>query len=454
MNNGKALEKTEKVRFFWSFNIFIQFKNSDGMATSSVIVLSGQNYGFQKKPCVNERSCSGLISEPVSLKRKHDDMTLLRKHAFKYEYTMQIETNNVKVTDDLASLLRNNDRLWAICEHLMNQNRRRQYFDFDIPYEQSVLTFSFEFIMSEIEHKKDVIRDIYKDIISYELDLKCAQRVNPINNKLSLHIIVKNVVSTPQSMIELIVKDNAHLKDTEHLDLSVYKELGRAQKFRCVNTCKNAQEDKQYYLQPLDDDLEGYCIQVHPDTPCSYEYTSQAKFEKKKRIINKKTGEEEITYKHVYNLKECQFYISVFKNEVQTNEKLRIMSEDYSEWIRVLIALYTAGASIELARSFSMLSSKHNDYELQRKWNSFKHYEKHGTSLKTLLSEIELKGDHPTFTPHIVRGDEWINNIIDDVLEHKTVALRATYGMGKTFGGLTPLVQYLLTEGFVTSYVL
>ena len=102
----KALEKIEKVRFFWSFNIFIQFKNSDGMATSSVIVLSGQNYGFQKKPCVNERSCSGLISEPVSLKRKHDDMTLLRKHAFKYEYTMQIETNNVKVTDDLASLLK------------------------------------------------------------------------------------------------------------------------------------------------------------------------------------------------------------------------------------------------------------------------------------------------------------------------------------------------------------
>ena len=93
------------------------------------------------------------------------------------------------------------------------------------------------------------------------------------------------------------------------------------------------------------------------------------------------------------------------------------MSEDYSEWIRVLIALYTAGASIELARSFSMLSSKHNDYELQRKWNSFKHYEKHGTSLKTLLSEIKLKGDHPTFTPHIVRGDEWISNIIDNVLE-------------------------------------
>ena len=66
---------------------------------------------------------------------------------------MQIETNNVKVTDDLASVLRNNIRLWAICEHLMNQNRRRQYFDFDIPYEDSVLTFSFEFIMSEIEHK-------------------------------------------------------------------------------------------------------------------------------------------------------------------------------------------------------------------------------------------------------------------------------------------------------------
>ena len=55
------------------------------------------------------------------------------------------------------------------------------------------------------------------------------------------------------------------------------------------------QEDKQYYLQPLDDDLEGYCIQVDPDIPCSYEYISQAKFEKKKRIINKKTGEEEIT---------------------------------------------------------------------------------------------------------------------------------------------------------------
>ena len=53
-------------------------------------------------------------------------MTLLRKHAFKYEYTMQVETNNVKVTDDLASLLRNNTKLWAICEHLMNQNRRRQ----------------------------------------------------------------------------------------------------------------------------------------------------------------------------------------------------------------------------------------------------------------------------------------------------------------------------------------
>ena len=79
-------------------------------------------------------------------------MTLLRKHAFKYKYTMQIETNNVKVTDDLASVLQNTIRLCAICEHLMDLNRCRQYFDFDTPYEDSVLTFSFEFIMSGIEH--------------------------------------------------------------------------------------------------------------------------------------------------------------------------------------------------------------------------------------------------------------------------------------------------------------
>ena len=40
-----------------------------------------------------------------------------------------------------------------------------------------------------------------------------------------------------------------------------------------------------------------------------------------------------------------------------------------------------------------------------------------------------------------------INNFIDNVLEHKTVALRAAYGMGKTFGGLTPLVQYFKQLG-------
>ena len=73
----------------------------------------------------------------------------------------------------------------------MNQNRRRKYFDFDIAYEVSVLTVLFEFIMSEIGHKKDVIRDIYKGIIAYELDLKCVQRVNPINNKLASHKVTE-----------------------------------------------------------------------------------------------------------------------------------------------------------------------------------------------------------------------------------------------------------------------
>ena len=78
------------------------------------------------------------------------------------------------------------------------------------------------------------------------------------------------------------------------LSILIYQELGRAQKFRCVNTCKNAQEDKQYYLQPLEDDLEGYYIQADPDMPCSYEYTSQAKFEKKRELLTRKLEKKKL----------------------------------------------------------------------------------------------------------------------------------------------------------------
>ena len=54
----KHLKRLKKCVFLWSFNILIQFKNSDGMATLSIIVLSGQNKRSYRK-------------------RKHDDMTSL-----------------------------------------------------------------------------------------------------------------------------------------------------------------------------------------------------------------------------------------------------------------------------------------------------------------------------------------------------------------------------------------
>ena len=46
-----------------------------------------------------------------------------------------------------------------------------------------------------------------------------------------------------------------------------------------------------------------------------------------------------------------------------------------------------------------------------------------------------------------VQDSEAINNVVIDFIEHRFIALKATYGMGKTFGGLTPTVEYFKQMG-------
>ena len=150
------------------------------------------------------------------------------------------------------------------------------------------------------------------------------------------------------------------------------------------------------------------------------------------------------------NCVRSHLYIRLFYTEilVHNNKKLIEMSEDYGQWINVLIALCTAGARIELAETFSKLSNKHNDKEFEMKWKSFQHYEKHSGGLEAVLKQIDVHCDKPnTYTPDIVRDDKMINDLIPDIIQHKIIALKATYSMGKTFGALMPAVKYFKKKG-------
>ena len=72
---------------------------------------------------------------------------------------------------------------------------------------------------------------------------------------------------------------------------------------------------------------------------------------------------------------------------------------------------------------------------------------KHSGGLESVLKEIGVHCDKPnTYTPDIVRDDKIINDLVPDILQYNVVALKATYGMGKTFGGLTPAVKYIKTK--------
>ena len=55
----------------------------------------------------------------------------------------------------------------------------------------------------------------------------------------------------------------------------------------------------------------------------------------------------------------CKLYIATFIRElfIHKNKKLIEMSEDYGQWIYVLISFRNAGATFELAQAFSKLKN-------------------------------------------------------------------------------------------------
>ena len=413
-------------------------------------------------------SNSSLVHERSERNERSDFPMRYYPRSFK-----DVNNNQIITKTELIQLLKDNltfKHCYCISEHVFDQRSINPYFDFDILHHSS----EEKDIIRTLEHIKTKLIEVLSPIARKTLDIslskvfKFTTKHEQSIPKLSIHAIVCNGVQMSPLGLYYFVRDNAQILSDIGADLVVYpKQSMSHKKFRCVNTCKEG-ESIECMLLPYTnvDDLGKHLIQCEydPEQFVDYKPKNDRMHGIKRQQNEREEEQEEREHKKTKKIKkqkkqkisemsdstDSRIYVRLFHDEISIhkNEKLQEMSEDYGQWITVLIALCTAGAPVELAETFSKLSNKHNDREFRTKWHSFQHYEKHSGGLECVLKEIGVHCDKPnTYTPDIVRDDKIINDLVPDILQYNVVALKATYGMGKTFGGLTPAVKYFKTKG-------
>ena len=90
-------------------------------------------------------------------------------------------------------------------------------------------------------------------------------------------------------------------------------------------------------------------------------------------------------------------------------------ANDYSTWVSVGIKLYRAGCSLETFKKFSSLSSKYDENTCERKWESFKHYEKDSNCLLTFMEFVGVDiaiGDTSAFEDCVFNKDRFHKNML------------------------------------------
>ena len=71
-----------------------------------------------------------------------------------------------------------------------------------------------------------------------------------------------------------------------------------------------------------------------------------------------------------------------------------------------------------------------------------------------VLKTITLDVDYPSvYTADIIRNMTTVQDFTTDILEHKHVAIRGTYSIGKTNFGIRPLIEYCKSNNLSVCFV-
>lgn len=359
--------------------------------------------------------------------------SLLRYHPFSFK-----DSDNERVISrqDMVSLLNSNATKGScVSEQIYDQESIRPYFDIDLYGHSS----DMETITLTIEKYQNSIRELFAAIYKYKIFIAVSfvHKQTTEGDKLSMHCIVTNVHMTIDGLHDF-VRDNNELLETLSFDCGVYKKRLRRQKFRCVNTCKE-NEGIECLLKPFTfkDDLEKHLIQCDTETCDFINYNttriciedtndnSKAKFSEQIPITNRKLQRRILN--HLKTL---------------TLAKILNTNDSWFQWRKMITSIVLAGGSRKAARDYSMLSSKHDDNVFDTLYDEVvaRDYKKHHFALIACLRRHLPKLMY-LYSADDVRDTETVQSFYDDMHEHDFIAVRATYGCGKTYHGIRPALE-------------
>ena len=122
--------------------------------------------------------------------------------------------------------------------------------------------------------------------------------------------------------------------------------------------------------------------------------------------------------------------------------KLLNTNDSWFTWRKMVTSIIIAGGTKYIVKSYSTLSPKHNEIDFNTLYNEIaeRKYQKHHYALVSCLKN-HLHKIMYLYSADEQRNDEVVRSFYDDMMKHKHIAVRATYGCGKTHYGIRPAVQ-------------
>ena len=122
--------------------------------------------------------------------------------------------------------------------------------------------------------------------------------------------------------------------------------------------------------------------------------------------------------------------------------KLLNTNDSWFTWRKMVTSIIIAGGTKHIVKSYSTLSPKHNEIDFNTLYNEIEEhkYQKHHYALVSCLKN-HLHKIMYLYSADEQRNDEVVRSFYDDMVQHKHIAVRATYGCGKTHYGIRPVLQ-------------
>ena len=106
------------------------------------------------------------------------------------------------------------------------------------------------------------------------------------------------------------------------------------------------------------------------------------------------------------------------------------------DWMKCILGIHVCGGTQNDALLFSQVSPKHDDDGFDTLWNSIvrKDYEKQHYLLDDIVLRCSVDLMYSLRINETINAP-FVNDLTDYVMKYHTVAVRATYGLGKTYRG-------------------